>query len=41
MWYQSWNSFGEIVFVERWPESQAHPTLSLYAFWCLGEWVIY
>ena len=34
MWYQSFNTFGEIVFRKQWAEKVAHPTLRSECFWC-------
>ena len=34
MWYQTYNSFGEIVFAKQWSEDKAHPTLIAYCFYC-------
>ena len=34
MWYQTWNSFGDIIFAQQWSEAKAHPTLRVCTFYC-------
>ena len=47
IWYQTWNSFGDIIFAQQWSEAKAHPTLRVCTFYCpipapaeFGHWIM-
>ena len=39
--YQTYNSFGEIIFRKTWSLYKAHPTLQLTTFFSHDHWVFY